>query len=55
MWETCALLTLFDNPAYILKRELMWIPLFGWYLWKPDMVPVDRRARGGGHDRACPR
>ena len=25
----------------------MWIPVFGWYLWKSDMVPVDRRARGG--------
>jgi 1-acyl-sn-glycerol-3-phosphate acyltransferase len=44
LWETFALLTLFDDPAFILKRELMWIPLFGWYAWKADMVPVDRRA-----------
>jgi 1-acyl-sn-glycerol-3-phosphate acyltransferase len=47
VWETFAILTVVDDPAYIFKRELMWIPLFGWYLWKSGMVPVDRRARGG--------
>ena len=31
MWETFALLTLVDDPTFILKRELMWIPLFGWF------------------------
>jgi len=41
-WETFALLTLFDNPLFILKRELLWIPFFGWMLWKGRMVPVDR-------------
>lgn len=45
MWETFALIPELSDPAYILKRELIWIPLFGWYLWKDDMVPVDR---GGG-------
>ena len=47
VWETFALLPLFDDPAYIFKRELMWIPIFGWYAWKADMIPVDRNARGG--------
>src|SRR3954447_24142742 len=47
VWETFALIPLFDDPAFIYKRELIWIPVFGWYLWKSDMVPVDRRARGG--------
>jgi 1-acyl-sn-glycerol-3-phosphate acyltransferase len=46
VWETFALLPLFDDPAYIFKRELMWIPIFGWYAWKTDMIPVDRGARG---------
>jgi 1-acyl-sn-glycerol-3-phosphate acyltransferase len=41
-WETFALLTLFPDPTFILKRELMWIPFFGWYAWKARMVPVDR-------------
>ena len=44
LWETFALYTLFDDPAFIHKRELAWIPFFGWYLWKTGMVSVDRRA-----------
>jgi 1-acyl-sn-glycerol-3-phosphate acyltransferase len=44
LWETFALLTLFDDPTFILKRELMWIPFFGWYTWKADCIPVNRRA-----------
>ncbi len=44
-WETFALLPLFDNPLFIVKRELMWIPIFGWLMFKGRMVPVDR---GGG-------
>jgi 1-acyl-sn-glycerol-3-phosphate acyltransferase len=45
IWETFALLLLFSDPAFILKRELTWIPIFGWYLWRGEMVPIDR---GGG-------
>jgi 1-acyl-sn-glycerol-3-phosphate acyltransferase len=44
-WETFALLPLFDDPAFILKRELMWIPIFGWYAARTEMIPVDRGAR----------
>ena len=43
-WETFALLTLFPDPAYIIKRELMWIPFFGWYARHGCMIPVDRGA-----------
>lgn len=42
-WETFALVPLFDNPVFILKRELQWIPIFGWLTIKGRMVPVDRR------------
>jgi 1-acyl-sn-glycerol-3-phosphate acyltransferase len=42
--ETFTLVTILDDPTYILKRELMWIPLFGWYLAKARCVPVDRKA-----------
>jgi 1-acyl-sn-glycerol-3-phosphate acyltransferase len=45
-WDTYALLPWMDDPVYILKRELTWIPLFGWYLKKLRMIPVDRGARG---------
>ena len=53
-WETFTLLTLFDDPAYIVKRELMWIPFFGWFSGKPIKMPVDRKAkrrRDGRNDR----
>ena len=43
MWETFALLLILPDPAYIMKRELMWIPFFGWYAWKAGMIAVDRR------------
>jgi 1-acyl-sn-glycerol-3-phosphate acyltransferase len=45
-WDAYAMLPWLDDPFYILKRELTWIPLFGWYLKKQRMVPVDRSARG---------
>jgi len=43
-WETFALLSLFDNPTFIIKRELQWIPIFGWLTIKGRMVPVNRGA-----------
>ncbi len=45
MWETFALMRIFNDPAFILKRELLFIPLFGWYAWKADSIAV---RRGGG-------
>ncbi|MEZ2131712.1 MULTISPECIES: lysophospholipid acyltransferase family protein [unclassified Sinorhizobium] len=47
-WDTYALLPRLDDPVYILKRELMAVPLFGWYAKKQRMIPVDRSARGKG-------
>jgi 1-acyl-sn-glycerol-3-phosphate acyltransferase len=46
MWETFALLQFFEQPLFILKRELMWIPFFGWYLKKAGMIGIDRSAGG---------
>ena len=46
IWETFALLPFFDQPLYILKRELEWIPFFGWYLIKANMIGVVRSAGG---------
>jgi 1-acyl-sn-glycerol-3-phosphate acyltransferase len=46
VWETFALVPYVDDFTFILKRELMWIPLFGWYLRKAQMIPVNRGARG---------
>jgi 1-acyl-sn-glycerol-3-phosphate acyltransferase len=44
-WETFALMPLFKMPAIIMKRELQWIPVFGWLMIKARMVGVDRGAR----------
>lgn len=44
-WETIALNGLLADPCFVLKRELTWIPVFGWYLRKRRDVAVDR---GGG-------
>jgi 1-acyl-sn-glycerol-3-phosphate acyltransferase len=45
-WEVFALIPEFDRPTFILKKELMKIPLFGWYARKLGMIPVDREKRG---------
>ncbi len=42
MWDTCAIYTLLDDPAIVLKRGLQFIPFYGWYLWKARMIPIDR-------------
>ncbi|WP_119165244.1 lysophospholipid acyltransferase family protein [Algihabitans albus] len=41
-WETFGFCLFFENPCYVLKQELTWIPLFGWYLKKQRMVAIDR-------------
>jgi 1-acyl-sn-glycerol-3-phosphate acyltransferase len=43
-WETFALLWLFDEFTFIVKRELTWIPLFGWCMKRGGMIGVDRGA-----------
>jgi 1-acyl-sn-glycerol-3-phosphate acyltransferase len=41
-WEAMAVLVLFEDPAFVYKRELAWIPLFGWYILKAELIPVHR-------------
>jgi 1-acyl-sn-glycerol-3-phosphate acyltransferase len=43
-WETFAILPLLADPAMVLKRELTWIPLFGWFALKFRMIAVERTA-----------
>jgi 1-acyl-sn-glycerol-3-phosphate acyltransferase len=44
-WETFALFEVLRDPTYVLKRELMWLPLFGWLARKARMIPIDRGTR----------
>ncbi|MDE2444991.1 MAG: 1-acyl-sn-glycerol-3-phosphate acyltransferase [Alphaproteobacteria bacterium] len=43
-WETFAILPLFNDPCMVLKRELTFIPLFGWFALKFKMIAVERSA-----------
>src|ERR1700752_2932147 len=42
LWETFALFMLLPDPTYVLKRELMWLPLFGWLAPKARRIPIYR-------------
>ena len=42
IFETFFLQTIFENPVFILKKELIKIPLFGWYLKKLGCISIDR-------------
>ncbi len=44
-WETVSLIPLFRSPTFILKRELRWIPIFGWYTAKFRQIPINRGKR----------
>jgi len=44
-WETVTLIPLFSSPTFILKRELRWIPIFGWYTAKYRQIPINRGKR----------
>lgn len=44
-WETFGLLPYLDDPAYILKEELMRIPIYGWYARRAKMIPIKRVGR----------
>lgn len=43
-WDTAVLHMLFDDPAMVLKKELTLIPLFGWFILKFGLIPVNRSA-----------
>lgn len=43
-WDTFALVPLLHDPAIIMKRELMWIPFYGWFSAKFRMIFVRREA-----------
>ena len=42
MFETFYLQTIFNSPVFILKKELLQIPIFGWYLKKIGSISINR-------------
>ena len=45
-YETMKLFHLFGDVRIIYKRQLSWIPIWGWYMMKMGMISVDRGAKG---------
>jgi 1-acyl-sn-glycerol-3-phosphate acyltransferase len=43
-WETLALQHIFPPQVWLLKRELLWIPFFGWGLAMLEPIAIDRKA-----------
>lgn len=44
-WDIFAMFLVCEDPCYVLKRELMWLPVFGWLATKAQMIAVNRGAR----------
>jgi 1-acyl-sn-glycerol-3-phosphate acyltransferase len=43
-WETIAMQQVFPPQTWVLKRELLWLPIFGWGLALMRPVAIDRKA-----------
>lgn len=43
-WDTLAVASLLPQPVVVLKRELFWIPFYGWYARRAGMIAIDRKA-----------
>jgi 1-acyl-sn-glycerol-3-phosphate acyltransferase len=44
MWDTLALHIALGDPGIVLKRQLLRIPFYGWYLGKAAAIPIERSA-----------
>lgn len=42
-WDTLMLWVQLKNPAFVLKRGLYYIPIFGWYLWRSGQIAINRK------------
>jgi 1-acyl-sn-glycerol-3-phosphate acyltransferase len=44
MFDTMGPLGVFSDSAYVMKRELLKVPVYGWFCVKAGMIPIDRDA-----------
>jgi 1-acyl-sn-glycerol-3-phosphate acyltransferase len=44
MWDTLAIYVVLGHPGIILKRALLYVPFFGWYLARSTAIAIDRAA-----------
>ena len=53
-WETFFFASRMPHPlAYVFKRELLFIPFFGWAMACLNMIHIDRSARGGAWNKVA--
>ena len=45
MWDTMALYMVLDDPAVVLKRSLLFVPFYGWYILKAGSIAIDREGK----------
>ncbi len=50
-WETLALQKIFPDQIYVAKRELLWVPFFGWGLWLMNAIMINRSDRANANRR----
>ncbi len=50
-WDTIIFWILIKRPSYVLKRELIYLPVFGWYLLLLKSIYIDRKAGGSAVKR----
>ncbi len=50
-WETFALQTIFPPQTWVLKKELLYIPIFGWGLWASKPIAIDRNDKFNALDQ----
>lgn len=50
-WDTLVFFLLARDPAYVMKKELMGIPIYGWLARKQGMIAIDRSAGGAAMRR----
>jgi 1-acyl-sn-glycerol-3-phosphate acyltransferase len=46
-WDTLVLPVVLDDPAPVVKRELLLLPFFGWYAGRAGSIAIDRKAGAG--------
>ena len=44
IWDTLVFILLLRHPAMVMKKELLWIPIYGWLSRRLGMIAVDRSA-----------
>jgi 1-acyl-sn-glycerol-3-phosphate acyltransferase len=46
-WDALILPIVLGDPAVVIKRELLWLPFYGWYAGRAGSIAIDRRGGAG--------